>query len=184
MTSTVRVHATLSDSRANGPGERFVVWFQGCSLACPGCFNPETHGPDAEELSVAELAGRVLARADRWEGITLTGGEPLQQPEAVAELCRRIREGSRLGVLILTGYTRGEIEADPARLAAVADADLVIAGRYNAGLRLGTGLRGSSNKTYWWLTDRYREADLAAVPEAEVRIGADGTLIFTGMEAA
>ena len=40
---SVRVHATEPRSRANGPGARFVVWMQGCTLGCPGCFNPATH---------------------------------------------------------------------------------------------------------------------------------------------
>lgn len=178
-----RVHATLSDSRANGPGRRFTVWFQGCSLACRGCFNPETHHPGGGETTVAALVEDVLAVAGEVDGLTLTGGEPLQQPEVAAELCRRVRGETGLGIIVLTGYTRREIEADPRRAAAVAEADLVIAGRYTETLRLGTGLRGSSNKTYWWRTGRYRSADLAAVPEAEIRLGADGTLTYTGMEA-
>jgi hypothetical protein len=37
------IHGILPASRANGPGERFTVWTQGCSRGCPGCFNPATH---------------------------------------------------------------------------------------------------------------------------------------------
>lgn len=37
-----RLHAVVPRSAANGPGVRYVVWSQGCALACPGCFNPET----------------------------------------------------------------------------------------------------------------------------------------------
>lgn len=174
------VHAVLPDSLANGPGRRYTVWFQGCSLACPGCFNPATHPFDAAPRPVADLVEAALAAGA--EGLTATGGEPLEQPEALRELCHRAREAD-LGVIVLSGFTRTEIEADPRRRAAIADADLVVAGRFNPRLRLGTGLRGSSNKRYWWLTSRYREADLAAVPEAEVRVAPDGTLTYTGMEA-
>src|SRR3972149_712339 len=39
----LRLHALLPRSRANGPGMRAVIWFQGCTRGCPGCFNPETH---------------------------------------------------------------------------------------------------------------------------------------------
>jgi len=53
----VRVHATEPRSRANGPGARFVVWMQGCTLGCPGCFNPTTHdATGGREVTVEEIA--------------------------------------------------------------------------------------------------------------------------------
>jgi anaerobic ribonucleoside-triphosphate reductase activating protein len=186
-----RVHAIEPRSRANGPGVRFVIWTQGCTLGCPGCFNPGTHPagrPALAELPAgagvwwpAELAAAAAAQAAQVEGVTLTGGEPLQQPAAVAAFCREIRACTGLGIIVLSGYTRAEIEADPARLAAVSGADLVIAGRYNRRLRLGTGLRGSANKEYWARTGRYTAADFAAVPDLEIAVAADGTVTVSGM---
>jgi anaerobic ribonucleoside-triphosphate reductase activating protein len=177
----LRVHAVLPRSYANGPGARFVIWTQGCDLGCPGCFNPETHPGDRGERRAAdELADAALA-APGIDGVTITGGEPLLQPEAVAGFCRRI--DGRLGIVILTGFTRREIENDPARLRAVAAADMVIAGRYNPSLRVATGLRGSSNKEYWALTSRYRPADFAVIPDVEVILTATGERIITGMPA-
>jgi anaerobic ribonucleoside-triphosphate reductase activating protein len=77
------------------------------------------------------------AEAAHLEGVTLTGGEPLDQPAAVAAFRAELRARSGLSVIVLTGFTRAGIETDPARSAAVADADPVIAGRYNARLRPG-----------------------------------------------
>jgi len=194
-----RVHAIERRSRANGPGVRFVVWSQGCTLGCPGCFNPETHLPDlprggvvgaatgagcewpAGEWPVAELVTAAAAQAGHVEGVTLSGGEPLQQPAAVAAFCAGIRARTDLGIIVLTGYTRAEIEADPSRDAAVADADMVIVGRYNPRLHLGAGLRGSANKQYWARTGRYRAEDFAAVPDLEIAVAADGTITVSGM---
>ncbi|MGP3971717.1 4Fe-4S cluster-binding domain-containing protein [Streptomyces sp. 6N223] len=186
LTTPWRVHAVMPRSGANGPGTRYVVWSQGCSLGCAGCFNPETHEAARGGVvrSVGEVAEEVLAAADRLEGVTLTGGEPLEQPAAVAAFCAEVRARSGLGVIVLTGFTRREIEADAARAAAVADADLVVAGRFNPRLHLASGLRGSSNKEHWHRTGRYGTAELAAVPEAEIAIGDDGSLIFTGMREA
>lgn len=180
-----RLHAVVPRSAANGPGVRRVIWSQGCALGCPGCFNPETHPDTGAGLvrTAGEVAEEALADAARIKGVTLTGGEPLEQPAAVAAFCAELRARSGLSVIVLTGFTRAEIEADPARSAAVADADLVIAGRYNARLRLARGLRGSSNKEYWMRTGRYTADDLAAVPELEITIADDATVTFTGMVA-
>jgi anaerobic ribonucleoside-triphosphate reductase activating protein len=180
-----RLHAVIPRSAANGPGTRCVIWSQGCALGCPGCFNPETHAPAGEGFvrTAGEVAADVLADAAHLEGVTLTGGEPLEQPAAIAAFCAEVKARSRLGVIVLTGFTRREIETDPARAAAVADADLVITGRYNERLRLARGLRGSSNKEYWTRTGRYEPDDLADVPELEITIGDDATMTFTGMAA-
>jgi anaerobic ribonucleoside-triphosphate reductase activating protein len=183
LSSPWRVHSVLPRSLANGPGARFTVWSQGCSLACSGCFNPDTHAADpGRDRTVGDLVAEALRQRPHIEGVTLTGGEPLEQPAAVAAFCAAVRAHD-LGIIILTGFTQAEIEAAPDRAAAVADADLVVAGRYNARLRVGTGLRGSANKTYWARTGRYAPAELAAVPEVEVVIGLDGMVTTTGMAA-
>lgn len=174
----------LPQSRANGPGIRFTIWTQGCSLGCRGCFNPGTHpGSSGTTWPVADLVDKVLSEGADIEGVTLTGGEPLEQPAAVAALCSAVRAGGELGIVVLTGYTEREIRADAVLSDAVANADMVIAGRYNARLRVATGLRGSSNKTYWARTGRYREEDFAAVPDLEFVTAPAGELTITGMRA-
>ncbi len=176
------VHSVMPRSMANGPGTRYTIWSQGCTLGCSGCFNPATHsagGPAQRRLAV-ELAAAALAEPG-IEGVTLTGGEPLQQPAAVAAFCAHIKAGSDLGIIILTGFTRAEVEADARRAAAVAAADMVIAGRYNALRHLGTGLRGSDNKVYWARTGRYRVEDFAAVPDVEITVAPGGTVTVTGL---
>jgi anaerobic ribonucleoside-triphosphate reductase activating protein len=167
-----RVHTVEPLSRANGPGVRFVIWSQGCALGCPGCFNPDTHpaGHQTQEQPAGQLAAAAAALAGQVEGVTLTGGEPLQQPEAVAAFGNEVKARADLGIIMLSGYTRAEIESDQLRLAAVASADMVIAGRYNRALHLGSGLRGSANKQYWARTGRYRAEDFGAVPDLEIAV--------------
>ena len=81
----VRIHAFEPASRANGPGLRAVVWFQACTLGCPGCFNPDTHDPRAGyDAHTAGLAASVLALRPTVAGLSVSGGEPLQQPAAEA----------------------------------------------------------------------------------------------------
>src|SRR5512142_2285205 len=89
---SIRVHSFLESSRSNGPGNRAVLWVQGCSLGCPGCFNPETHPTDpAELIPVDELVKRIQKLSPDLEGLTISGGEPLQQRRAVQALLEQVR---------------------------------------------------------------------------------------------
>ena len=73
------LHAFVPASRANGPGLRAVVYFQGCSLQCAGCWNPSTHKFRGMEVTVLEMAQRLeeASRLEPLEGVTFSGGEPL-----------------------------------------------------------------------------------------------------------
>lgn len=178
--TTARVHAVEPRSRANGPGARFVVWLQGCTLGCPGCFNPTTHAADGgREVAIAELAAQMAA-ARGVEGLSLSGGEPLQQPAAAAALLDAARA---LGwsTLAFSGYTLDEIRALPGGPGVLARLDVLIDGRYVAGERLATGLRGSRNQQIRLLTDRYTLAQVEATPIAEIRIDSTGNAILTGV---
>lgn len=174
-----RLHGTLTRSRANGPGARFVAWFQGCTLGCAGCFNPDTHAPTGPVVDLADVIA-ALDRAD-VDGLTLSGGEPMQQAPAALELLLTAR---RLGLstLMFSGYTRAELERQALGAAVLAHLDVLIDGRYRADLRAGLDLRGSSNQQVHLLTARYREAEVAATPEAEIRIAADGSVVLTGVD--
>ena len=97
MSDGVNVAAFLPRSRANGPGERAVVWVQGCPRpVCPGCWNPAflDVNHEATRVSVPDLAARILA-LDGLDGVTFSGGEPFHQAAALAngftQLCWRRR---------------------------------------------------------------------------------------------
>ena len=181
----IRVHGVEPRSRANGPGVRFVVWFQGCTLGCPGCFNPATHAaasaPSGVPQSLPELTSRlVAAAASGTTGLSLSGGEPLQQPEAARALLDAARSLG-LSTLAFSGYTVDEIRALPGGPDVLARLDVLIDGRYVAGDRLATGLRGSANQRIHLLTDRHTLDEVEATPVAEIRIGPTGELTLTGV---
>ena len=73
-------------SRVNGPGLRSVIWVQGCTRGCPGCFNPHTHPHDPRHLLDPEALAQRLMRVPDTDGITLSGGEPFEQAAACAVL--------------------------------------------------------------------------------------------------
>jgi anaerobic ribonucleoside-triphosphate reductase activating protein len=134
-----------------------------------------------ERVAVFDTVEGVLATPE-IDGVTLTGGEPLEQPDAVARFATSLRESSDLSIVALTGYTRQEIMGNPKMLRAAMVCDVLVCGRYNEQQRVARGLRGSFNKEYWFLTDRYSQADFDRVPEAEFVIHRDGTVTATGVD--
>jgi anaerobic ribonucleoside-triphosphate reductase activating protein len=175
-----RVHAIEPKSRANGPGSRFVVWMQGCSLGCAGCFNPTTHDATAGSVvAIADIAAQLAAA--NVEGLSLSGGEPLQQPAAAAAILDAAR-ALGLSTLAFSGYTIEEIRDLPGGPDVLARLDVLVDGRYRSTERLATGLRGSANQRIHLLTRRYSLADVEATPVAEIRISPTGELILTGVD--
>ena len=104
------VHNRLT-SRVNGPGLRAVVWLQGCTLSCKGCWNPDTHTfdkPDNE--SAFGLSDWILSQPD-IEGVTFSGGEPMQQAYDLRSVIRMVKNcRPDLSIGMFTGYTQMELE--------------------------------------------------------------------------
>lgn len=175
--------STLPESLVNGPGVRAVLWVQGCSLGCPGCFNPETHTFDAGEwVAVEGLLARLTALEGRIEGVTISGGEPLQQCVPLLHLLWRVRQETSLTTLLFSGFTWAEIQQMPDAAALLACLDVLIAGRFQAGQRLARDLRGSANKSLHFLSSRYSLSDLQAVSSAEVIITPEGNVMVSGID--
>jgi len=176
----LNVHSRLDSSVANGPGNRSVLWVQGCSIGCDGCFNPLTHneGLADDRVSVTDLVNWVLAQS--VDGLTISGGEPFQQLAGIIELARAVRLAG-LSVIILTGYTSTQVRALVKEQDLKECFDVVVAGPYRASMHVAVSLRGSRNKEYLFFSDVYSEQDFETVAEAEVLIEADGTVIVTGI---
>jgi pyruvate-formate lyase-activating enzyme len=90
-----RIHSLESFGAVDGPGIRYVVFFQGCPLRCIYCHNPDTWPIESgQEMSVEELVDRIRPYHPflRNGGVTLTGGEPLLQSGFVLELTRALHQ--------------------------------------------------------------------------------------------
>ena len=89
------IHSTESLGAADGPGIRFVVFMQGCSMRCKFCHNPDSWKLCGERISAKELLKRAVRYSDFWGkngGITLSGGEPMLQPEFAAQFFRLAKD--------------------------------------------------------------------------------------------
>ena len=176
----LRLHAFLPCSRANGPGNRAVIWVQGCSFHCPGCYNPTTHERHGGEIVTVDALYERITALHGIEGITVSGGEPLQQRRPLMRLLHRVRQ-TGLSVVLWTGFTWEEVQRMPEAHRLPTCVDVLIAGRFDATRRIARHLRGSDNKTVHFLSGRYRQADIEAVPESEVIIAPDGQITISGV---
>jgi anaerobic ribonucleoside-triphosphate reductase activating protein len=153
--SKIKIHSILSESKVNGPGSRIVIWTQGCSKGCQGCFNPETWTQEAGiDFSVYELYMLIKDLLSHNTGITITGGDPLEQPEPLFYLLKIINDNllSQLpdGIILFTGYTMDEIDNHEDKLLShiIPLVDLTIDGRFVSELKNDHFLSGSSNQKF------------------------------------
>lgn len=186
---TVRISRIVADSYVDGPGRRVAVFFQGCSIGCPGCQNralwPHAGG---EVVTVADLATRLLAECGRAGhlNITVSGGEPFEQPAALAELARLLKTaGAHL--IVYTGHIYEELAANPATAEALPHIDILVDGHYI--IRQDSPdmqYRGSRNQRPIDLTATQRESRVVTLDwdRPEIIITHAGRLLATGPLAA
>lgn len=151
MNHTLRIYMTVPCSEALGPYKRFIIWVQGCNKRCKGCIAKDSWTVDGgEEFTVEEIAEQVI-KQEEIEGITISGGEPFLQQQALATLIRKVRERRNIGVIIYTGMNYNEIkDTDLAKMS-----DIIVDGEYIEELNDDKSLRGSSNQNVICISNRY-----------------------------
>ena len=179
----IRIHEILTGSSANGPGMRNVAWFQGCTLNCPGCFNLSTHDPNGGKLiSVDDLCQILLSPDVPCDGITISGGEPFQQPEGLLVLLKTLRTQNTPPVLIFSGYTYAQILEDPACKACLPFIDALICGSYDRNAPPAYDrFCSSANQELFLLSDRLKKEDFNGLPLSEIIIDKNGNAIISGL---
>ena len=190
------VHAIMPASRANGPGLRCVVFVQGCNLNCPGCWNPWSHAFHGPDLAI----GSILAEVVHWrhqhalDGVTFSGGEPMQQAGDLAELLQDLRTAlPTLSLGMFTGYSEKELETgryftrhglDQDRRRTLwrsirGQLDFAVMGRFNRLQPSDAPMRTSANQVLRLFGGRYRESDFDE-QTVEITIAANGLTHTTG----
>ncbi|MDR1934135.1 MAG: radical SAM protein [Candidatus Accumulibacter sp.] len=134
-----------------GYGRRIGVWFQGCGIHCKACVSQDTWDADGgAAVSVADLLGWCRQKASAGvDGVTLSGGEPFDQPRALGALLdglARWRQRARLSLDLLcySGYPLKTLRAHHAALLQKLDA--LIPEPYVDALPEGGSWRGSANQ--------------------------------------
>lgn len=139
-----RVLSIIRGTTVDGPGFRTSIYLAGCAHACPGCHNPQSWNPEGGDImTLSEIMDIVR---DEDFDVTLSGGDPLFNPESVRNLIEALKQDGR-NVWIFTGFRWEEIMASEKLRDAVKLADVVVDGPFVESLRNPDLLfRGSSNQ--------------------------------------
>lgn len=193
------IHSMVARSAVNGPGERAVIWFQGCDLRCRGCFNLATHPFDRNRDKPVDEVAEWIFGCHGIEGVTFSGGEPFQQAGGLRRLCEYIKlRRPSLSIGVFSGYTVHDlihgrwhwrdldseawIKGDRAVFEAIEQfLDFGVFGRFRQAMACNDKpLCGSRNQELVFFSNRYSPGDLET-QGYEVTISQSGaTAIITG----
>ncbi|MBR5474857.1 MAG: radical SAM protein [Lachnospiraceae bacterium] len=179
----MRISHWMCPTKAGGPGNRLMLWLQGCRRACPGCISPNLQPTDGGTYMTTELLAEILSEEMKEcgvEALTLSGGEPLDQIEEVYALVSRLKPKD---CLLYTGYSWEEAQAMPAFAKLKPYLSVIITDPYVETLNDGKGLRGSSNQRILVLKGdflkQYKEYGEKERPVEYTAIGDE--ICFTGL---
>lgn len=162
-----RIHSIESFGTVDGPGVRMVVFFQGCPMRCKFCHNPDTWNlTGGISMTVGEIYEKYERNRSFYKngGVTATGGEPLMQPDFLAELFERFQKEDVHTCLDTSGYTDLETDAGREVERALAATDLVMLDIKSPFPEVHRELTGQS------LTPVLRFAELVAGCQVPLRI--------------
>ncbi len=180
----LNIAAFCPSTRALGPGNRAVIWVQGCPFHCAGCISPEWIPQKMVFQYTPHQMAEVILSLPDIGGITVSGGEPMLQAEALSRLIRLIRQQRDLDVICFTGYRYRQLREQPGN-AAIQDflgtIDVLIDGPYIQKLHTDRGLRGSSNQKIIHLTGRLRRFNLEDAPRNVEFLISDRQILMVGI---
>jgi anaerobic ribonucleoside-triphosphate reductase activating protein len=164
----INLHSTIKSSGVNGPGSRFVIWTQGCRKGCKNCYNPETWSHYRNNLIDIDLLVEDIENSSAT-GVTISGGDPFEQPEELFYLLGKIKQLDLSdGVIVFSGYTIDEIRVREELRKSLDYIDVLIDGLYIEEKRITNGLAGSSNQEFHFLTDKISRDSITIDQEVEI----------------
>ena len=179
----LRVFNILKKTKVEGPGIRYCIWTQGCSRHCKGCQAVHTWSHSGGRLiDVKEIIYEISLLKDSIEGVTLLGGEPFEQAEAVGLIANEVKKMG-LSVICFTGFLLEDLQADKKNKLLLDNVDLLIDGEFKEDeLDYSRPWVGSKNQRYHFLTNRYNEEIFKRYKnKVELNISKDGTVFMNGM---
>jgi anaerobic ribonucleoside-triphosphate reductase activating protein len=169
-----------------GPGQRLGIWFQGCSIQCSGCISADTWTTGRGHTTLEALLEQITALLPKADGITISGGEPFDQPAALVALLAALRERTSADILVYSGYAHEDLDATLQRAQGLIDA--LISDPFELHSAHSRPLRGSDNQRMHILTalgrERFTEYErplTEADKSLDVMFDEDGSVWFAGV---
>ncbi|MBR4027693.1 MAG: radical SAM protein [Lachnospiraceae bacterium] len=148
---------------ALGYGKRIGVWFQGCKRQCENCISPKFQTQEGGSFYTAKEILDRFCEETQIDGLTISGGEPFEQPEALLELVIEYKKRMNGDILVFSGYTLEELHEKhtPVIEEILHHIAVLVDGTYIEEKNNGIGLRGSWNQNIhiWNYHERYSNAE-------------------------
>lgn len=176
----VRIYKILKQTRVEGPKTRYCIWFQGCSKQCKGCWAKATWDFDAgKEYDVEEIIQDIKS-TQNIDGITILGGEPFEQAEALKYICKNTKKLG-LSVICFTGNKIEEVYKTYNDI--LHHIDLLIDGEFIEEEKdYSRPWVGSRNQRYHFLTNKFSEEEIKQYKnKIEINIEKNGSIFMNGM---
>lgn len=157
----INLHNIAYPVRSLGPGKRVAIWVAGCGRNCRGCMTPQLQDPAAGfTMNTSKLVKRLLHLQPELQGVSITGGEPFEQSDAVAEILTKLKTLRPCwDILLYSGYRLEEINKCGDRgVRFLSDIDILIDGSFQERTPASDGIRGSTNQQIHYLSQRSRQA--------------------------
>ena len=146
-------YCVIENEHLYGPGKRLLLFTQGCTIHCEGCINSHLwEFGCGKNISTEEILS--VCKENQVDGITLHGGEPLDQAPAVLKAVNLLKKNG-FSVILFTGYTKKELSGAQKEVWDLAD--IVVSGRFIEDKQnLYLQFRGSTNQRVYFHKGRYK----------------------------
>ncbi|MCX4312380.1 MAG: 4Fe-4S single cluster domain-containing protein [Clostridia bacterium] len=155
----MQVERVIAGVETLGPGKRICIWVNGCNRDCAGCVSPELRKYKPEnECDITAVIGKF--DLSRFDGVTVSGGEPFEQTAELAKLAEFVRSRGVKDVLVYTGYTIEQLRArkDDTTDYVLENIGVLIDGPYIDGENNDKGnLKGSDNQRVIFVDDSLKD---------------------------
>lgn len=157
------IHDINVCSEIEGPGRRYVIWFQGCSIGCDGCFNKELQSFNINKLvSLSELLDDIRLAVSEYKlsGVTFLGGEPTEQQNLQSLVDEVVKLD--LDILLFTGKKYEDLITELRE-----KCKWIVDGKFKSDLVIEENLIGSSNQR---LFEYGKEIDISLLKSNRIDI--------------